>query len=162
MSKEETLLPLLMLERGDKGTVLAIEGGKDFKDWVSELGIKKGCEIEFLSHIAHESLILKIAGAELRIGPDRASRVWVEVEGRAIQLNYLEEGKTARVTKVIGGTRHRQQMEEIGLREGVEITLVGREPSVVSPLRRGNYVSAKLGDQLITIGRGMAEKVWVD
>lgn len=162
MDKEGTLLPLLILERGDKGTVKAIEGGKDFKDWVSELGIKEGCQIEFLTHVAHESLVLKIADNEIRIGPGRASRVWLEYEGKSIQLNYLQEGKSAKVSKVIGGTRHREEMEEIGLRERVEISLIGREPSVVSPLRRGNYVSAKLGDQLITIGRGMAEKVWVE
>jgi hypothetical protein len=53
-------------------------------------------------------------------------------------------------------------MKEIGLKNGAEITLVSRELSVVSPLRRGNYVSVKLGDQLITIGLGMAEKIWVD
>ena len=162
MDKEGTLLPLLILEKGDKGTVKAIEGGKDFKDWVSELGIKEGCQIEFLTHVAHESLVLKIADNEIRIGPGRASRVWVEDEGKVTQLNYLQEGKIARVTKVTGGTRHREEMEEIGLREGIEISLIGREPSLVSPLRRGNYVSAKLGDQMITIGRGMAEKVWVE
>ena len=162
MDKEGALLPLLVLEKGERGLVKSIEGGRDFKDWVSEFGINEGSEIEFLSHIPHESLVLKIADNEIRIGPGRASRVWVEDEGKVTQLNYLQEGKIARVTKVTGGTRYREEMEEIGLREGIEISLIGREPSLVSPLRRGNYVSAKLGDQLITIGRGMAEKVWVE
>jgi Fe2+ transport system protein FeoA len=53
-------------------------------------------------------------------------------------------------------------MEEVGIKEGVEITLVGKEVSTAAPQRRGNYVEAKLGEQLITIGRGMAEKVWVE
>lgn len=30
------------------------------------------------------------------------------------------------------------------------------------PQRRGNYVLTKSGEQMITIGRGMAEKVWVE
>lgn len=162
MDKEGELLPLLVLEKGDRGLVKSIEGGRDFKDWVSELNIKEGSEIEFLSHIPHQYLILKADDKETKIGPGRASRVWVEYGGKSIQLNYLQEGKSAKVFKVIGGTRYQEQMEEAGLKEGVEISLIGREPSVVSPLRRGNYVSAKLGDQLITIGRGMAEKVWVE
>ena len=162
MDKGGTICRLLTLEKGDKGIVKAIEGGKNFKAWVSEMGIKEGCEIEFLTHIAHEFLVLKIADNEIRIEPGRAAKVWVEDEGKVIQLNYLEEGKSAKVTKVIYGTQHQQQMKEIGLKNGAEITLVSRKPSVVSPLRRGNYVSVKLGDQLITIGLGMAEKIWVD
>ena len=76
MDKEETLPPLLMLEKGDKGTVQAIEGGKDFKDWISELGIKRGCEIEFLSHVAHESL--KLGDQLITIGRGMTEKVWVD------------------------------------------------------------------------------------
>ena len=162
VEKEGAVLPLLRLEKGDKGTVKAIEGGKDFKDWVSELGLGEGSEVEFLSHAPHQSLILKVGDRKIRTGPGKMSRVWVEDEGKTVQINYLAEGKRARVSKVIGGTQHRQEMEEMGLKKGVEITLVRKEAVGLLPQRRGNYVLAKLGEQLITIGHGMATKVWVE
>ncbi len=162
VEKEGVIFPLLKLEKGDSGVVTAIEGGKDFESWVAELGINEGSEVEFLSHIPHESLVLKVGDREVKIGPGKASRIWVEDEGKAIQLNYLQEGKVARVSKVSGGTRHEQEMEEVGLKEGVEVTVVGREVLVAPPQRKGNYVLARLGDQMISIGRGMAEKVWVE
>jgi Fe2+ transport system protein FeoA len=162
VDKEGTIHSLLMLEKGDKGVVKSIEGGKDFEGWISELGISVGGEVEFLSHIPHQTLTLKVDDREIKMGPGKVSRVWVEAEGKNIQVNYLEEGKTARVTKMVGGTRHGEEMEEAGLKEGAEVTVIGREVSTDLPQRRGNYVLAKLGDQLVSIGRGMAEKVWVE
>ena len=162
VEKEGAILPLLGLEKGDKGVVKSIESGGGFKDWVSELGINEGSEVEFLTHIPDEVLVVKIDDKEIKMGPGRMSRVWVEAEGKVMQINYLEEGKKAKVSKVTGGTRHKQEMEEVGIKEGVEVTLVGREKGEALPKRRGNYVLAKLGEQMVSIGRGMAEKVLVE
>jgi Fe2+ transport system protein FeoA len=162
VEKGGEFLPFLMLEKGDKGIVRAIEGGKDFKDWVAELGIEEGSEIEFLRHIPHETLTLKIDDKETKIGPGKASRVWVEDEAKMFQLNYLEQGKKAKVSRITGGARHKQEMGEMGLKEGTKVALVGMEVSKIAPQRKGNYVVAKIGAQAITIGRGMAEKIWVE
>ena len=118
--------------------------------------------MENLTHIPDEVLVLKVDEKEIKMGPGKMSRVWVEDEGKVIQINYLEQGKKAKVSKVIGGTRHKQEMEEMGIKEGVEVTLLGREKGEALPKRRGNYVLAKLGGQMISIGRGMAEKVLVE
>jgi len=162
VEKEGAILPLLRLEKGDKGLVRSMETGGAFKDWVSDLGIKEGSEVEFLGHIPDEILVVKIGEKEMRMGPGRMSRIWVETEGKVIQINYLEQGKKARVSKVSGGTRHKEEMDELGIREAVEITLVRRERGEASPRRRGNYVLAKSGGQMVSIGRGMAEKVLVE
>ena len=162
VEKEGVTLPLLKLEKGDKGTVKSIEGGKDFENWVSELGIKEGSEVEFLAHIPHGTLVFKVGDTIIKMGQGRASKIWVEVEGKTIQINYLEEGKRAKVSKVIGGVRDEQEMIKAGIKAGAEVTLMGREPSELIPEKRGNYVLARIGDRMVTIGRGMAEKVWVD
>ena len=162
MEKERMLLPLLRLEKGDKGVVKSIEAGGAFKEWISELGINEGGEVEFLKHIPDETLVLKLAEKEIKMGPGKMSRVWVEDEGEVMQINYLVEGKKAKVTKVTGGTQHKQEMEEVGIKEGIEVTLLGREKGKELPQRRGNYVLAKLGEQMISIGRGMAEKIVVE
>ena len=162
VKKEGAVLPLLRLEKGERGVVKSIEAGGAFKDWASELGINEGNEVEFLSHIPDEILVLTVDEREVKMGPGKVSRIWVEAEGKTMQINYLEEGKRAKVSKVIGGTRYKQEMEEVGIKEGVEVTLLGREKGEVLPRRRGNYVLAKVGEQMLTIGRGMAEKILVE
>jgi len=49
----------------------------------------------------------------------------------------------------------------MGVAEGKEITLVRKEMPAPVP-KRGAYVLAKIGEQLVTIGHGLAEKVWVE
>jgi len=161
VEKGGRMLPLLMLEEGEKGTVKTIEGGKVFEDNFSELGIEKGNEIEFLRHLPDDTLVFKIDDTEIRMGEGQASKLLVEHEEQSIQINYLKEGEKAKISKIIGGTGLKDKFEQLGIKEGKEITLVRKETPAPSP-KRGNYVLAKIGEQLVTIGRGLAEKVWVE
>lgn len=95
------------------------------------------------------------------MGEGQASKVLVEREGKNIQINYLVEGEKAKVSKVIGGTSLKGKFEQMGVAEGKEITLVRKEIPAPVP-KRGTYVLAKIGEQLVTIGHGLAEKVWVE
>jgi len=161
VEKEGKTLPLLRLEAGDKGTVKTIEGGKVFEDNFAELGIEKGKEIEFLRHLPDDTLVLKIDDREIRMGEGQASKVLVEKEGQSIQINYLRESEKAKISKVIGGTSLKEKFEQMGVVEGKVITLVRKEIPAPVP-KRGSYVLAKIGEQLMTIGHGLAEKVWVE
>jgi len=158
--KGETL-PLLRLEEGEKGTVKTIEGGKVFEDNFSELGIEKGNEFEFLRHLPDDTLVFKIDDKEIPMGEGQASKVLIEREGKSIQINYLEEGEKAKISKIIGGTSLKEKFEQLRIKEGKVITLVRKERSAPSP-KRGTYVLAKIGEQLVTVGRGLTEKVWVE
>ncbi|MEA3255173.1 MAG: FeoA domain-containing protein [Candidatus Altiarchaeota archaeon] len=158
---EDTLMPLLKLEKGDEGTVESIEGGKDFKNWLSELGIDEGTEVRFLRHVPDDTLIFKVDNKEIRLGEGEASKVFAEYGGQFIQINYLREGEKTEITKVIGGVGIREKLRELGVEEGTEIVLTGREERTHIPVR-GNYVQAEIGDHLISIGHGMTEKIWVD
>ncbi len=55
----------------------------------------------------------------------------------------------------------KEKFEKMGIVEGKEITFIKREMHVRVP-KRGSYVLAKIGEELVTIGRGLAEKVWVE
>ena len=154
-------VPLLRLEAGEKGTVSAIEGGKVFEDFFALLGIERGKEIEFLRHLPDDTLVLKIDDREISMGEGQASKVLIEREGKNIQVNYLGENEKAKISKIIGGTSLKEKFEQMGVVEGKEIILVRKETPAPSP-KRGTYVLAKLGEQLVTIGRGLAEKVWVE
>jgi len=154
-------VPLLRLEAGEKGTVGTIEGGKVFEDFFALLGIEKGKEIEFLRHLPDDTLVLKIDDHEISMGEGQASKLMAERGGKNIQVNYLGENEKAKISKIIGGTSLKEKFEQMGVMEGKEITLVRKETPAPSP-KRGTYVLAKLGEQLVTIGRGLAEKVWVE
>jgi len=161
VDKEGETLPLLRLETGEKGTVKTIEGGKVFEDWLSGLGVEKGKVIEFLRHLPDDTLVFKIDDREVSMGEGQASKVMVEREGKNIQINYLAEGEHAKISKVLGGTSLKGKFEQMGVAEGKEITLVRKEMPAPVP-KRGTYVLAKIGEQLVTIGHGLAEKVWVE
>jgi Fe2+ transport system protein FeoA len=161
VDKKGETLPLLRLEAGDRGTVKTIEGGNVFEDNFSALDIEKGGEVEFLRHLPDDILVFKIDDRELSIGGGQASKALVEREGKSIQINYLVEGEKAKISKIIGGTSLKDKFEQMGVVEGKEITLVRKEMPAPVP-KRGAYVLAKIGEQLVTIGHGLAEKVWVE
>jgi len=161
VAKEGEMLPLLTLEEGEKGTVKTIEGGETFEDWVSELGVKIGTEVEFISHLPDVTLVFKVNGKEISMGEGQASKVVIEKAGKSVQLNYLKEGEKVKISEIIGGRSLKEKFEQLGMVEGKEITLVRKEIVVPSP-KLGKYVLAKIGEQFVTIGRGLAEKVWVE
>jgi len=161
VEKEGETLPLLRLEAGDKGTVKTIEGGKTFETWIEELGVKIGSEVEFSRHLADVTLVFKVDGEEISMGPGQASKVVVEKDGQSVQLNLLKEGEKGKASKVIGGTSLKEKFEQIGIAEGKEITLVRKEAPAPAP-KLGTYVLAKIGEHFVTIGKGLAEKVSVE
>ena len=154
-------IPLLRLESGEKGIVSSIEGGKVLVDWLSRIGIKQGRKVEFLRHLPDDTMVFKLDGKEIKMGEGQASKVLVNRAGKSIQINYLREGEKEKISKVLGGTGLVEKFKEMGIEEGKEITLVKREAVPPVP-KRGAYVLAKVGEQLVTIGRGIAEKVQVE
>ena len=162
----------------------SIEGGKGFEEWFSELGVEKGGAVEFLQHLVDDTLVVttdgegeggegaggegeggeRDRGQEVKMGEGQASKVLVEregQEGQTVQMNFLGEGEKARVSKVLGGSSLEQKFKQNGIEEGNEVRLLRKEASAPTP-KRGSYVLAKISGQLVTVGRGLAEKVWVE
>ena len=161
LDKEGGMTSLLELEEEDRGIVKAFGGGKDLAGWFSVLDIKTGKEVKFLQHLPDDTLSFEIQGKPVTMGEGRASKILAEYEGKTIQINYLEEGEKAAVEKIVGGIHIKEKFEQLGLKEGAEITLLRKETPAPTP-KRGTYILAKVGEQLITIGHGLAEKVLVD
>ncbi|MEA1925541.1 MAG: FeoA family protein [Candidatus Altiarchaeota archaeon] len=161
MEKDGTSLSLLELEEGDEGVVKSIEGGKDFENWLSELGIEEGIKARFLRHIPDDTLVFEVDNREIELGEGEASKVFAEYEGEPIQINYLGEGVEAKIAKIIGGVGVREKLRGLGIKEEAGIILARKEKQAHVPVR-GNYVRAKIGEHFVTIGHGMAEKIWVE
>ncbi len=151
---------LLALEQGDKGIVKNIQSGEAMT-LLNELGIMGGAEIEFARHMPDDTLVFKIEEREMRVGEGEAAKILVELEGKRIQANYVKEGIETTIVKIIGGIEYGHKFEGIGLKEGTNITLLKKEAHPPSALR-GRYIRAKIGEELITVGHGLAEKVWVE
>jgi len=158
IEKDSSILPVLELEKGEKGIINRVEGGKFLKDWFSQIGIEEKKEIEFLGHLPDDTLVFDIDNNEIKLGEGQASKFLVEYENETIQANSLKEGESGKISKIFSGTKFTEKLKDV--MEGAIITLVRRESSAPAPIK-GNYVVAKIGEQLITIGKGLAEKIQV-
>ena len=69
-------------------------------------------------------------------------------------LNEVESNTMVTVRRVRG------DLEELGIVEGFEIELTGMESTRHEPV--GRYVRARIGDKVLSIGYGLAEKVEVE
>jgi len=161
MDKEGSMTSLLELEEDERGIVKAFGGGKDFAGWLSSIGIEEGKEVKFLRHLPDDTLSFEIEGKSVTMGEGRASKILADFEGKNIQINYLKTGEKAKVTAIIGGTTLIEGFEKEGIKEGAEIILSKRVKGAPVP-EKGKYVRAETGGRQITIGYGMAKKVWVD
>jgi len=87
------------------------------------------------------------------------ARHWVR-KGKTIQLNYLKEGDEAPIVVIAAGLQARSMLHDYGIKEGRVIRLVQaaqsnfKEPELPLVL--------KTDDQKVSIGFGMAEKIWVE
>ena len=161
MEKEGALLSLLEMEKGDKGIVKALRGGKEFKSWVTDLGINEGVEIEFWAHATDHTLVFETEGKTVKMGEGLASRLIAEYGGKTGQINYLKEGESGTIKRITSELSARKKLEELGIKEGADITLSAIESVSPAPIK-GRYTKAQIGEEVITIGHGVAEKVWVE
>ena len=161
IDKEGSMTSLLESEEEDRGIVKAFGGGKDLAEWFSALDIKTGNEVKFLQHLPDDTLSFEIQGKPVTMGEGRASKILADYEGKTIQINYLKTGEKAKVESIIGGMTLKEEFEKEGIKEGADITMTGRDKTAPAPVK-GRYVRAETGGQQITIGYGMARKVWVD
>ncbi|RZN13473.1 MAG: ferrous iron transport protein A [Methanosarcinales archaeon] len=162
VEREGEVLPLLRLEAGENGTVKNMGGSKSFEGYFTGLGIEMGSEIEFVKHLPDTTLMFKVDDLKITMGEGQASKMLVEREGQTIQLNYLREGENAKMGKIVGGVSLLEKFKQMGLAEGKDITLVRKNVQPPHVPKMGTYVSAKIGDQLVTIGQGLSGRVWVE
>ena len=161
MEKGDAMLSLLEMEKGDKGIVKALRGGKEFTSWVTDLGIDEGVEIEFWAHASDHTLIFETEGKTVKMGEGLASRVIAEYGGKTGQINYLKEGESGTIRRITNELSARKKLEGLGIKEGADITLSIIEDLSPSPIK-GRYTKARIEEGVITIGHGVTEKVWVE
>jgi len=161
VESDDKTIPLLKLETGDKGVIRSVEGGKEFEKHLSELGITIGAEVSFVKHLSDETLVISVGGNEVKMGEGMASKLLVESDKGNIQINQLKKGVKSRIVSIIGGTGFNEKMEALKVVGGAEIELTGVESTIHEPTL-GRYITARIGDKVLTIGYGLASKVEVE
>nr|QNO47425.1 hypothetical protein MPGFIOMI_00023 [Methanosarcinales archaeon ANME-2c ERB4] len=73
-------------------------------------------------------------------------------------LNNVEPETTVIVKEITGGLDTKQHLDELGVQEGVELTVVATEPVHV----HGGPISLSMRDQELIIARGWADKIYVE
>jgi ferrous iron transport protein A len=74
---------------------------------------------------------------------------------KRIQLTYLSPRKKAKIISLEGGQGFQRKLRVMGIREGVIITIISKQPF------RGP-ITVKIGSCQTTLGRGMANKILVE
>ncbi len=147
---------LLEIE-GGKVNIESLERlGKDLKEGLSKVGIVEGKEVEVVGHTTERTLKLGVDGEEYELGPGETAKILVEKEGNLMQAIFLKEGDECVVNDIIGGKRVSERLGDI---RGKKIKLVSVERREEG--KEGVGINVNVGGKLITIGRGLAEKVWV-
>ncbi len=67
-----------------------------------------------------------------------------------IPLGFVSEGKKVRIVSINGGSCIRNRINEMGLREGIDITII---QNTVGP------VIIAIGQTRFALGRGISEKI---
>lgn len=151
---------LLDMNPGDHGVVSAIQGGKRIAEILrKEFGIATGASIQMVGQKPDRDFLVEVRERRSSLCEGDASKILVR-KRKKIQLNYLEAGDEAPIVTIAAGLRARSMLEEFGIEEGRVIRLIEitesefREPE--APMR------IRAGDQEVSIGYGMAEKIWVE
>jgi len=162
LEKNGSKIRLHELSKGEKGTVVEIQGGEDAKDTLWNLSIEVGAQIEMLRHFSDDVIVLDVAGETMEIGEGKAAKVWVRTGGELLQLNYLKKGQVATVVRIDGGELTKKDFKELDLSEGKELKLNKRMKKSITTANVDKAVFVEVEGKETRIGHGLAEKVWVE
>lgn len=146
---------LLEIEKGIARIESLEKLRNDLKDGLSKIGIVEGKEVEVVGHGWERTFKFEIDGDEYELGPGEVAKILIEKEG-LMQAYFLNEGEESVVKDIIGGKKISEKLGDI---KGKKIKLISVERREEGKEEIGINVSVK--GKLVTIGRGLAEKIWV-
>ena len=146
---------LLDIERGKVKIRSLEELNEEMKNELSKIGIMEGREIEVKGHDREKTYKFKIDNEEYTLGDGEAAKILVRSHDELIQANFLKNEGI--IEEIIGGTELQDRLGDI---RGKKIKIISVEEKRAHE-DLGQFVTLKMGDKEIVLGRGLAEKVWV-
>ena len=77
------------------------------------------------------------------------------MDTKSIPITFLRDKNTAKITSIDGGVTVKKRLHALGIRTGKTITMKTKQPF------HGPITIEVCGTNM-TIGRGMAQKIWVE
>ncbi|AEH07465.1 FeoA domain-containing protein [Methanothermococcus okinawensis] len=152
------------LKVGDEGVVTDLsELNKNSIGALKMIGVSKDVNIKLKGHGDDKSYLFKIDNKDVELGTGQAAKIMVDKNGKAYQaISCKEEGV---ICGYMGGTSFLNKLKEkIGDEDiiGKKIVLVSEKPCTYESTGEGEFMVLKIDDKEVSIGKGKAEKIWVE
>ncbi len=108
--------------------VVRIEGGKELKQHLIELGIQEGATLSLQETIKHEHtgpLAIEVEGKEIAVAQGIAKRIIMDVNGTEKLLLEMEANDTGKIKKLEDFKDVGYNLENLGIKEGASIKVIG-------------------------------------
>ncbi|WP_292459733.1 FeoA domain-containing protein [Methanothermococcus sp.] len=130
---------------------------------LKKLGIEYGVDVKLKDYL-DKAYIFKINDKDIELGIGEAAKILVNENGNIVQAPFCNEGE---ICNCIGGSEFLDKIEkklEIKDVIGKKITKISEKPCEASEKGvKGESMTLKINDdKVITIGKGKAEKIWVE
>ena len=126
---EGKILCLNELFPGEGGKIVAVLGGEKNQRFFERLHIQPGVPIRVEKVFEDELLTLRVGDREEVFGEGEAAKIWVKRGEEWTQPNFLRPNETAEVVDILGGDLVVEDLKKKGVRPGVKITFLRKEPS---------------------------------
>jgi len=137
--------------------VISIEGGKELKEYLEELGIREGVKISFQGSLTHEHkgpLGLEIEGKKLVLAQGIADKVIMDVNGVEKHLLEMEAGESGILKRIAAGKEASDILKKLGLKENTKIKVTGHVAE--------ESFHIKVDDKELELCTGEASKILVE
>jgi len=140
------------LEAGQKARIVKINLAGDIRRRLSDMGLVNGGEIQ-LERVAPlgDPIEIKVKGYDLSLRKEVASEI--EVIPEDMRLTSVPIGIKVTISRLKGSQEADRKLADMGFTIGTQVIVIenpGEGPLLLS-----------LGGPLLTLGRGMAEKIMV-
>jgi len=72
------IMPLTMVDEGNKAILRSIEGGRQLRGRLAALGLLPGTELEVIQNSGHGPFVVSVKGSRIVIGRGMAARISVD------------------------------------------------------------------------------------
>ena len=146
---------LLNIEKGKVKITSLKELSGEMRNSLSKIGIEEGKEIEVKGHDVEKTYKFKIDNDSYTLGDGETAKILVKSGEKLIQANFLKNEGI--IEEIIAGTEVYDRLGDI---TGKKIKIISVEEKKAHA-DLGQFVILKVGDKEISLGRGLAEKIWV-
>ncbi len=162
VEKDGKAVRLTELICGGKGKVFSEHGRVDEREILSKIGIGLDAVIEVIGQFPNDILVFDVGGQERKLSPNVATQIWISLDGKEIQLNYLPPSMLCEIVDTVSDGPGRQALHDIGFIEGQPVELKRHERVPVDQNVEDCALFLEFEGSPIRLKLELARQVWVE